>query len=188
MRAWLVALTDFGDLAVLVPLAAAMLIWLLRYFSRAAPRWAFALGLCVGLTALLKIAFYGCPPAGDMHSPSGHASFSTLVNGAFTLVAATAWPGPRRVLVIGGGAGLILAIGVSRLLLDAHSVAEVGLGLIIGIVSLALFSRRYLQAPNTNVWPLLVAAGVLVSVLHGRELHAEQFLHRITGYFPVHCG
>jgi hypothetical protein len=44
--------------------------------------------------------------------------------------------------VIGVGAGLILAIAVSRLLLDAHSLAEVGLGLMIGIVSLALAGQN----------------------------------------------
>jgi hypothetical protein len=103
-------------------------------------------------------------------------------------VVATARPGLRRLLVIVGGAGLILAIAVSRLLLDVHSVPEVGLGLLIGILSLALFSHQYLQGPNTEVWPLLVAASVLVSILHGRELHAEQFLHQITGYIQVHCG
>jgi membrane-associated phospholipid phosphatase len=150
MRAWLVALTDFGDLAVLLPLAAAMLTWLLLYFSRAATQWVLALGCCVGLTALLKIAFYACPPSSDMHSPSGHTSLSTVVYGALTIVAAAAWPGLRRVLVIGSGAGLILAIGVSRVLLDAHSVAEVSLGLVIGAVSLAVFSQRYLylQVPK----------------------------------------
>jgi hypothetical protein len=81
-----------------------------------------------------------------------------------------------------------LAIAVSRLLLDAHSLAEVGLGLIIGIVSLALFGQKYVEVPDTKVWPLLIAAGVLISVLHGSELHAEELLHRITGYVPLHCG
>ena len=123
-----------------------------------------------------------------MHSPSGHTSLSSLIYGALTLVAATATPGLRRLLVIGAGTGLILAIAISRLLLDVHSVPEVGLGLVIGIISLALFSREYLQVRNAKVWPLLITAGVLVSILHGHELHAEQFLHRITGYLPVHCG
>jgi membrane-associated phospholipid phosphatase len=185
---WLVGLTDFGDMAVLIPVAAAIFIWLLLYFSHAAPRWVLAVSFCVGLAVLLKIVFYGCPPTGDMHSPSGHTSLSTLVYGALTLVTATDRPGPRRLLVIGAGAGLILAIAVSRVLLDAHSVPEVSLGLVIGTVSLALFSRQYLERPNTKVWPLLVAAGLLVSILHGRELHAEQYLHRITGYLHVHCG
>jgi hypothetical protein len=93
-----------------------------------------------------------------------------LIYGALTLVAATAWPGPRRLLVIGGGSGLILAIGVSRLLLNAHSEAEAGLGLVIGVFSLALFSHQYLQGPITKVWPLLVAATVLVSIFYGRAV------------------
>jgi membrane-associated phospholipid phosphatase len=105
-----------------------------------------------------------------MHSPSGHTSLSTLIYGALTLVAATVWPGPRHLLVIGGGSGLILAIGVSRLLLNAHSEAEAGLGLVIGVFSLALFSHQYLQGPITKVWPLLVAATVLVSIFYGRAV------------------
>ena len=187
MRAWLVTLTEFGDLAVLLPVAAAILIWLLLCSSRAALSWVLALGLCVGLTVLLKIVSYGCPPVGDLHSPSGHTSLSTLIYGALTLAAATVRPGLQRVLVIGGGAGLILAIAVSRLLL-AHSAPEVGLGLVIGIVSLALFSRQCLEAPSTEVWALLVATGMLVSIFHGREVQAEEYLHWIAGYLHVHCG
>jgi hypothetical protein len=76
VTAWLIELTDFGDLAVLFPLSAAILIWLLRNSSSAAPRWVLALGLCIGLTALLKIAFHACPPADNIHSPSGHTSFT----------------------------------------------------------------------------------------------------------------
>jgi membrane-associated phospholipid phosphatase len=184
---YLVVITDFGDLAVLVPLAVAIPIWLHRV-SGVTAQWILALSICVGLTALLKIVFYGCPPAGDMHSPSGHASLSTLVYGGLALITAAPYPGLRRVVVIGVGAGLVLAIAVSRLLLDAHSLAEVGLGLIIGIFSLALFGHKYLQSPSRKVWPLLVAAGVLISILHGSELQAEEILHRITGYVPLHCG
>jgi hypothetical protein len=47
VTAWLVALTEFGDLAVMMPLAAAMLIWLLLCSSREALRWVLALGFCV---------------------------------------------------------------------------------------------------------------------------------------------
>jgi membrane-associated phospholipid phosphatase len=189
MTAWLAALTDFGDVAVLIPVVGAMLIWLLLVFSRAALRWMLAVSFCVGFTALLKVAFYGCPPAGLIYSPSGHTSLSTLVYGALTLVTATAGPGlRRRLLAICVGAGLIFAIAVSRLLVNAHNVPEVSLGFVIGSASLALFGQRYLEGPIAKVWPLLLAAGVLVSIFHGRELHAEQFLHRITGYLQIHCS
>jgi hypothetical protein len=78
--AWLKALTELGDIAVLVPLAAVMLLWLLLMGSpRGAAWWAIAVALCASLTAILKVSFYGCPPIPDLHSPSGHTSFSTLV-------------------------------------------------------------------------------------------------------------
>jgi membrane-associated phospholipid phosphatase len=188
LRIWLLALTDFGDAAILTPLAAAMLLWLLLRNSRSAAWWTISVGFCVGLTAVLKIFFYGCPPSSDMSSPSGHTGFSVLVYGAIALVYTTQARGLRRALAAGIGAGLVLTIAASRLLLEIHSLPEVGLGLVIGTVSLILFGRIYLQSPQMLVWPLLVAAGMLVTILHGQELHAEEFLHRITGYLRVHCS
>ena len=181
-------MTDFGDAAVLLPLAAAMLLWLLVCASRSAIWWVVSVGFCVGLTALLKVFFYGCPPAPDMRSPSGHTAFGMLVYGAIAWAAAMPGRGLRRLMAIGIGAGFVLTIAISRLLLDAHSPPEVGLGLVIGGASLGLFAWNYRRSPAPQVWPLLVAAGLLMTLLHGQELHAEEFLHRITGALGVHCG
>ena len=187
MRDWLIALTDFGDAAVLIPLTAAMLVWLWAGDSRSAAWWAVSVGFCVGLTALLKIFFHGCPPAPYMHSPSGHTAFSVLVYGALAL--ATAQSGSlRRLVAIGIGAGLILTIAMSRLLLDIHSPAEIGLGLAIGAASLVIFGQKLERDHQAKIWPLLVTAAVLIAILHGRELHAEQFLHKITGNLKIHCS
>lgn len=188
LRAWLLAVTDFGDAAVLIPLAAAVLSWLLLVKSCSAKWWILAVVLCVGSTALCKIFFYGCAPLTDMRSPSGHTGFSVLSYGAIALVTAAPARGLRRALTAGIAAGLILTIAASRLLLETHSVPEVGLGLAIGSASLALFGYIYLKSPHPNAWPLLIAAGLLLAALHGHELHAEEFLHRITGYLKVHCG
>jgi membrane-associated phospholipid phosphatase len=179
--------TDLGDAAILIPLAAAILVWLLLDNARCAAWWAGASLFCVGLTAALKIDFHGCPPAPDLHSPSGHTGLSVLVYGAITLAAAQEQRGPRWVLVIIAGGGLIAAIAASRLLLGVHSLAEIGLGLVIGLVSVALFGRVYRRVSHRPVWPLLIAAGVLAAMLHGRELRAEEFLARLTGYFGIHC-
>ncbi len=188
---WLIALTQFGDLAVLLPLTALILLWLL--FMRRpqeAGWWAIAVVLCAGSTAVLKIFFYGCPPAPELHSPSGHTSLSTLVYGAITLVSATQNAGLRRLMTISVGAGFILAIATSRLLLDAHSAAEVEIGLLIGSAALALFGQGYLRRPAVQLWltPLLTAGATVLLVLHGRELHAEEFLRGISGYLQIHCS
>jgi membrane-associated phospholipid phosphatase len=188
LKLWLLALTDFGDAAVLIPLASAILTWLLMAGGpRLAGWWVVSVGFCIGLTSILKIFFYGCPPASDIRSPSGHTAFSVLVYGALVLITTVQGTSWRRLLAVGIGFSLILSIAASRLLLDAHSLIEIGLGFMIGTVCLVLFSRRISTCGETNVWPLLAAASVLVTILHGQELHAEEFLHRITGYLQVHC-
>jgi membrane-associated phospholipid phosphatase len=165
--------SEIGDIAVVMPLATAIFGWLLlmRTPRRAAWWWAVAVASCVSVTAVLEVVFYGCPPAPDLHSPSGHTSLSTLIYGAIALMAATESAGWPRIVAISSGAGLIVAIAASRLLLYAHSAAEIGSGLVIGITALALFSWRYLQSRAT-VWlsPLFLAGGALVVVLPGTRL------------------
>jgi membrane-associated phospholipid phosphatase len=191
LKVWLIALTGFGDLAVVGPLAAVILLWLLSIRrSPLALWWAVAVALCIGVTALLKIFFYGCPPTPDLHSPSGHTSLSTLVYGAMALVCAAESGGLQRMAAIAGGASFILAVAASRLLLYAHSVEEVGLGLAIGTACLALFGRAYMRSGAMKVRrsPLFAAAAVVVLILHGRELHAEEFLRGIAQYLRIQCS
>lgn len=185
MRIWLLALTDFGDAAVLLPIAVAILVWLLFTARRLAVWWVAAFGLCIGLTSILKIFFHGCPPTPELRSPSGHTAFSLLVYGAIALAAAG--DGWRRVAAIGAGSGLVLAIAASRLLLDIHSLVEIGLGALIGAASLAVFGGKYPRSAAAKVWPLLATVVVIITLLHGQELHAEELLHRLTGYFHIRC-
>jgi membrane-associated phospholipid phosphatase len=187
-RDLLLALTDLGDTALLIPLAAAVLVWLVSASPRSAGWWVISVGVCVSITALFKILLFGCPPASDMRSPSGHTAFSILVYGAIALAAAIQARGWRRALAIAFGAVLVLTITTSRLLLHVHSLPEVSLGWVIGAASLILFGREYLLSSQPRVWPLLVAVGLLVTILHGQELHAEESLHRITEYLGIHCS
>src|SRR5260221_3154779 len=105
----MIALTDFGDLAVLLPLAVVMLLWLLamRSLSEAA-WWLAAVALCTGGTALLQIFFFACPIDREVISPRGHTSFTPLVHGALPVVISAGlrvgWP---RIAIIGGGAGVL---------------------------------------------------------------------------------
>ncbi len=186
----LIALTGFGDTAVLLPVAATIFVWLLLIgASRAAAWWAASIFLCGGLTAVLKIYFWGCPPAPDLHSPSGHTSFATLVYGAIALIVAAEGGRWRPPVAAACAGGLIAGIAGSRLLLDAHSIPEIVLGGTIGGGFLALFGRGYwrYRPKNAHLAVLLVAVTVLVSVLHGSQLHAEGVLHRVTAYFGIEC-
>ncbi len=179
-------LTDFGDLAVLLPLTAVILIWLVSAASaRDGVRWFIAVLLCAGGIALLKVYFFACPVSSELASPSGHAGFSTLVFGTLAVVVAaklkTGW---WQMAVAGGAGALVVSIAISRFTLGAHSPLEVILGMIVGLAALGVFALGYLRGPRAtgSLTPFLVAVVVVLAVLHGQELHADELLHAISLY------
>ena len=182
------ALTDFGDLAMLLPLAAVMLVWLI---AQRQPRgllgWAGAVALCCGVTAVLKIYFSGCAVSTELQSPSGHTSFSILVYGGIALVVAAHSTGWQRLMVLAGATGLVGGIAVSRILLGAHSPLEVVLGMAIGSTAVAVFAWAYLsrRPAGLALRPLLVTLILLAVLLHGQELHAEEMLNAIGRYLRL---
>ena len=182
-------LTDFGDAAVVLPLSAVMLVWLLSANSRrAAVSWVIAVGICIAGTALLKIFLYACPLVSDLVSPSGHTSLSMLVYGSIALVFAAEGNGWQRIAVLAAGAALIIGIAGSRLLLNVHSALEVGIGIVIGTVTLAPFGHRYLRLGSwaKPLWPLILPVIAVITTLHGLELRAEPLLHGLSRY--LHLG
>jgi membrane-associated phospholipid phosphatase len=180
------ALTDFGDLAVTLPLSVVVLAWLLCDGSRrGAGLWAIAVGVCISFTALLKVYFYVCPPTSDLVSPSGHTSLSVLSYGGIALVVAAEQRGWLRAPILASGAILIASIAGSRLWLKAHSVPEVVIGIGIGIATLTFFANGYLRSrtEGKRFRPLIVSTIIVITVLHGQELRAEALLHGISRYF-----
>lgn len=183
-------ITDFGDLAVLLPLAAVVTVWLIAVRQRrAAMWWVAAVGLCMGSTAVLKVYFYVCPPLPDLHNPSGHTSLSTLVYGALTLAIATVVQGWRRIAIGVSGAGFIAAIGISRVLIHDHSRLEVVVGSVIGVGALAFFARQFWprRPHEPQLQPMLIACIAIMVMLNGQELRAEAIFHAI-GLYLNHAG
>jgi membrane-associated phospholipid phosphatase len=191
VRPLVVSVTGFGDIAVLMPLAAIILVWLLltRSFHSAA-WWVISVLVCSIVIFILKLVFYRCPPIAQLHSPSGHTSLSMLVYGAITLVTATETKGLLQKVMLFGGTCLILAIAVSRLILQVHSLAEVGMGLVIGAASLVLFCRSYRQLEGGTGWVILLvaASATLTAVLHGRIFDAQTIVQNIANYLRIYCA
>jgi membrane-associated phospholipid phosphatase len=163
-------LTNLGDSAVVLPVAAFILLWLLDLAGqRIAVLWCCALLIAGGGTALLKIYIDACTvPIAGLDSPSGHTGMSTLVYGGLALMIGTETASWRRLAVGAAGIALVATIALSRVLLGAHDVIEVVVGLLIGGTALALFARGYVGIPidgARHTWPLAIAASILAAAL-----------------------
>lgn len=172
-------LTDFGDQAVTLPLAAcAGLALALCGWRRGALAWAVAAGLCWAAMLALKLGFEACGPApapGVLANPSGHTASATFVYAGLAALVA----GRRSGLA--AAAATAVVIGASRVVLGVHSLPDVVTGGIVGMAS--VWALDALAGPRpTRVsigWPAaaLVAAPLL---LHGTHLSAEERLHRLA--------
>lgn len=86
--------------------------------------------------------------------PSGHAMASTVVYGALLLVVVPRLPRRARLAVVVATVALVLAIGVSRLVLGVHFVTDVVGGHVAGlawlVVAAAAFEVWHLHDPPTT--------------------------------------
>lgn len=181
----LALISDAGDSAVLLPLALLLVAALWIYQSREA-----ALTLVVALAAsgavmvVCKILLMACGQAWNagMASPSGHASLSATVYGALGLIAARQVPRWLQPAIVLGSWVFVGVIALSRVVLGAHSWAEVGLGLLVGFAALGLFAIPYLRLRKVPLNVALLAGLSLVTVLalHGAHLPVEKLLHQFA--------
>ena len=178
--------TSFGDLVVLLPLAAALAFWLARQGTpRLTAYWILSVLFCIAVTAVLKIYFVACGSVHSaMHSPSGHTSLSVLVYGALATIVATEQTGIRRQGVVALAVLFVLAIAGSRLALHAHSLEEVLLGGLVGGLSLAAFLRAYLRhhLPQLKLGQILMVMVVLPVALTGHSPNVETFVRSVGHY------
>jgi membrane-associated phospholipid phosphatase len=172
-------ISDFGDAAVLLPVALVLLGWLwLAKARNAAVVWLFAFGGTVSAIAFLKLGLGLCGRMllGAPSSPSGHMALSTVVYGALTVVAVRRMAiTPWRWAVWSGTIGWITMIGVSRVRIGAHTPAEVMTGCIVGGLGLLAFAVCP-KVPTTDSLRLrwaLVAALAVLALLHGNHAEAE---------------
>ncbi len=154
---WLV-ITQLGNALWLLPAAALLTAWL---WWGGAQRMAWAWALCFGGAVLLvlasKIAFLGFGigiRALDFTGISGHATLATAV---FTMLLYV-WPRSRAQWVprvaVAAGIAIGLAVGVSRLVVRAHSVSEVVAGCALGatVALIAIVLGQRLHGPMPQRW------------------------------------
>jgi membrane-associated phospholipid phosphatase len=174
-------LTSFGDSTILLPCAILGGLWLLMVPATRRTGWLW-LGLVVlgaAVVALSKVAFLAWnvyPPAMNFTGLSGDCALAFLcwpVAGAF-LAARSRTDWRTRLIAIGMLLGVIIA--VSRVLLRAHTIIEVLLGSVWGILLAAAFlwltRRRPLAIPGGAAWvPLAALALLLIVYGHGHSFN-----------------
>jgi len=182
-------LTDFGDSAVLLPLSAVVLIWLLATRSVGAAIW--WLGVLIVFGAViggLKMLFFACPPAVDVRSPSGHTGFSMFVYGSIAAIFAaqrqSAW---SRWAIMLAAIALVVGIAISRVILHMHSARETVIGFLIGAAAVGVFFFGYQRTARSRrlTAPLLFAVVLTATVFHGARLNAETNLHALGGWLDL---
>ncbi len=130
-------ITRFGEAQVLLPAAFWVALALVRSEAtrRLGIRWLQWLGLATLLTVISKVAFIGWGlgvASLNFTGFSGHSMFSAAIYPMLMVtLAARLTPGWQKA-ALGFGFALALTVGVSRVMVNAHSVSEVVLGLSLG--------------------------------------------------------
>lgn len=170
-------MTDFGDQAVLLPLAVSVGLGLvLLGWRRGALAWSAAIGATFGTMFVLKLSFLACGhllPGLGLRSPSGHTAASAAVYGGLFALAMTLAVGHRRWTLV-CAVSMAIVIGASRLALGVHTGLEVVIGGAVGICG-AYCAVTFAGPPPTTVrFRGMAAVSLTLLVLfHGFHMPAE---------------
>ena len=193
MQAIWTFVTDFGDTAVTVPLAALMGCFLVAARQqRLAVGWALAIVGCAGAIGGLKLVLAACGYSlgvPGQASPSGHTAMSVAVYGGYAAATAANLARPARELVVAGAAMLVIGIALSRVIVSGHSPLEVWIGLAVGVAALGLFVAvvvRYHRGTLPIRWLLLPALAVAL-VFHGDRWPAERAIGHLVDILRPWC-
>jgi membrane-associated phospholipid phosphatase len=170
-------ITDFADQAVLLPIAALVgIVLVCQGWIRGAVIWTLVVGGALGTILILKIVLFACAShvlEGAMRSPSGHTGAAACIYGGLVALVGRWSTGTARLALLVAMC-VALVIGGSRLALGAHTVIEVTLGALTGVISaLALAKWAGPPPPKVQYLPLAFWIGLVALVFHGVHLPAE---------------
>lgn len=183
-------ITDFGDQAILLPLAAGIaVVFALSGWRRGAFAWAFAMGSTFGLVLLLKLDLAACAHIASRvrpHSPSGHTAAAAAVYGGLAAIMMRRKWSTKYWILYAIAIALFLAFvfGASRAMLGVHSIAEIVEGGIvgtIGAVSAAVLAG--IPAPGVRMSRVVIVGIFVLFALHGLHMPAEAAIRSISVRF-----
>ncbi len=140
------------------------------------------------VTTASKVAFIGWGigwPELNFTGISGHAMFASFASAVYPLLLGTlASNAPRwgQHLAVVAGYALALLIADSRVVVGAHSVSEVLVGLLVGgaVSVAALASSRLPRALNGPVIPAVVALWLTLMPVHAAASRTHSVVTRVS--------
>ena len=168
----MVAVTEFGDTAVTLPVAIVVTLLLaLQRQWRMTAYWVAAVGGAVAINTAIRGAMHRARPGelaytgwSEFSFPSGHSTTNAVMYGFLAFLVAHQLRPAWRPLVVAAWACIVLPIALSRLYLGAHWFSDVAGGLAFGMAWVAVLSIAYLhhQRPVRARGLLAVACAALV--------------------------
>lgn len=180
-------LSDFADLGLVLPLTALVALTLVAFGRRReALAWCLAVAVTLGATAVLKVLVFvvvGRVAGGGLGNPSGHTASGTIIYGGLLALLGERLAHRLPVALLGGlAAGLLF--GFTRIELQVHTVADVLVGVTVGLGGVLLLVRlagpRPVGAPAAGMPVVAAVALAAMLAFHGQRLLAEPELRAIA--------
>lgn len=193
LDAWMTAMSELGDAAVVVPVVLIALSWFVWHRRwRAAIYWLAAVGGAEVIVKLLKLALHRARPnpfASGVESfsfPSSHATLAIVTYGFLAFLLCEEQRHRLRtaiVLVTASGVSLIAA---SRLYLGVHWVSDVVAGLSFGLAWITVLAVGYSLQPIQPIGSKRLMGIAALTLLAGATLHIANRYHAdVALYRPL---
>ena len=191
MDSW-INFTHFGGSTVMLPAALVITAWLIVGRAWRMGLWWCGL-FCAGLLLVLatKIAFVGWGVgirAIDFTGVSGHAMRATAVMPVMLYLILQ--KAPRRMCAAGVLLGFVFGvlIGISRLIVNAHSMSEAVAGCILGgMISLAfILISTNSPKPVLHRWFIALSLVCVLGARYGESVPTQRWIRDVALYLAGH--
>jgi membrane-associated phospholipid phosphatase len=179
--------TRLGEAQIALPVLVASMLWLmLRHGNlRLVTWWLCFLAAAALLTLGTKVAFIGWGvgfAALDFTGVSGHTMFASVVYPLLACLLFTELPPHQRRGAVWAGVALALVVGISRVMVHAHSVSEVVAGLLVGgAASAAALTLARHPVASVPFWvPLGVALWLVITPVTAPEAQTHGMVTRLS--------
>ena len=181
MDSVMVAITELGDVQVLLPVVAASLAWFLWHRLWWTSLYVLAaVGMAQLLVKLLKLALHRSRPGlfyeglESFAFPSGHATMSVVAYGFLAFLICRKQRATIRILIAATAALGIALIALSRLYLGVHWASDVIAGASFGLAWIGALAMAYTYRTDEDVKPKQLAIVLMAILLVSGSWHIRQ--------------